>query len=303
MANFQAIYFLEFPRWCCSGLRNVVCALLFPAAFAMANVVVYDPFSDGGVTNGVDANDIAWTNLTSGSSLAVNSAGIQPGTGNYLQLTSTSTFSGAVGALPSDPMLNLDMGQTLTLTLKFTYTSATLPNAANTLRFGLTDSTGAGTGVSIGTGTNSSLSLRQDRNAFVNSDRFGGPQQDFVEFNSVGDSFVNGTMSSGLQTDTAYSLLLSITRLASSMSILAQVNGGEATAIDFDDTPDTNNTIGRDFITNFSGGAIIVRNGNTNSSFRLDDVTVTVIPEPGSIALLGLGCFLLMIKRRTGIRF
>jgi len=268
---------------------------------AHGEVVVNDTFDIGAPptigNDAADPLDLAWVAAFNNTSVTVGSGGTTPGAGNYLENDVSSGFSLIRGALPVDAMLTLDVGDTVTLSFDVAYSSNS-QSAAGGFRFGLFDSTGLGTVVQAGVASgNTGLIVRHDTTATVNAD-MGSGAGGADTFAGPSDVIVDGTMTSGLDNSSpydAYTALLSITRTtASSVSISASLNGGIATVTDFDDAGDA-----ADLLSNFSGGYIVIRNGNVTNDFRIDnvEVEVTSIPEPASLALVGVGGLLLLTGR------
>lgn len=269
-----------------------------------AATIVSDTFTDGGITDGTDAQDVAWTANFNVNTPTVVSASPVPGTGNAMNVDATSTSGSVRGALPSDTALNLTtVGQTITLSMNVLYTGT--PDNTTGFRFGLMDSgLDIGVGVVVGTGTGTGYSIRHDINdTNTAGDRLGGVNG-AAAFSGTGDTSVANTVFGGMVINTSYALSFSMTLTSlTQITYSASVNGGlAATAVDVDNTPDTNNNEGNDFLKNFSGGLIIVRNGTgTTTDFRVDDVLVTsVVPEPSAPLMLisSLGTLALLRRRR-----
>ncbi|MGE9266542.1 MAG: PEP-CTERM sorting domain-containing protein [Verrucomicrobiales bacterium] len=246
-----------------------------------AAVVVQDGFDDGDSADGLDPLDLQWS-----ATSAVASGGFQPGTGNYFELVAGGEWDQRNGTLPTNPLLDLQVGQTLTLTFNMGYAGAP-ENDPDGFRFGILGASGSrvGIGALVGTGTSTNLSLQYDR--VSGGDNFGGIEAG----NNVSYSGQTKTaMSAGLADGVSSTFSLSLTRHANSLDVLAEVNGGTA-AVTVSDSHEG-------FFTDFSAGQIIIRSGGVTQNFHFDDVQITVVPEPGAVMLLGLAGILGLRRRR-----
>ncbi|MGE9266541.1 MAG: PEP-CTERM sorting domain-containing protein [Verrucomicrobiales bacterium] len=254
------------------------------APWSLAAVIVQDGFDDGGYGNGADPLDLDWSNIPEDE---VRNTAPQPATGNYFAIDSRGNHTQRRGFLPVSSLLDLQVGQTLTLSFKLNYEDAPGDNAAG-FRFGLMGASGNrfGVGAVAGTGASTVLDLRYDQ---VNSDDdyFGGSNADN---NRSYSGSVNAAMSSGLSAGTNYDVSLVMARDATGMTISTSLNGGssEVTILESD----------AGFYTDFSGGVLVIRAGGVNADFNIDDVQITVVPEPGGMLLLGLGGLLGLRRRR-----
>jgi hypothetical protein len=262
---------------------------------ASATLIVNDTFDVGTPTIGNDAgdpNDITWVGGVNNTSVSNNSGGTAPGTGNYLDNNASTGFSMIRGSLPIHSLLDIGIGDTITLTFDFVYYAGT-QSSADGLRFGLFNSTGFGTVVGAGVGgSQTGLRIAHDANATIDSN-MGSGTNGMDDFLGGSDVALTGTMSSSIDTSVVNGSL-SISRLnATTLSISTAINGGLATVTDVDDIRDD-----ADYLTNFSGGFVMIRNGNVNRDFRVDNVRIYVIPEPSSIAMIVLGFSALFMGRK-----
>jgi hypothetical protein len=103
----------------------------------LAATVVSDPFTDGGRTDGVDAQDVAWWkayNSTTAFTLDVENDGVLGSSLHYKNVT-TDVRRRAVANFTPQSLTNL--GDKITLSLDFRL--ASLPPYVDTIRFGLFD--------------------------------------------------------------------------------------------------------------------------------------------------------------------
>jgi hypothetical protein len=255
-------------------LAPLLLSLLAPAA--MANLLVVDPFDDGGVTDGADPLDAAWGS-NSGSLAVVSDAII--GSGNALEFTPGGTFRWTSAPIAAAP-LTLGVGDSLSLS--FTGRYSTDPGTgAGAFRFGFYDSNVNGNDSGYGAqihGGSGGIVLVHDRNQ---AGKDGSPL-------AGADVLILGTgatpVSAGDSTTPAFSASFTLTRLAGGMQLDAVFNGVPFSATD----PTT-------LFTTFD--RLTIRNGNTSGAFRVDNVRVEhlVVPEPTTGALLLVG--LLAVRR------
>lgn len=279
------------------NLLSISAGLLLLVLPVNATVIMNDTFDVGApATIGDDATDpldIAWVGGFNNTSVTVSSGSLLAP--DYLLNDVSSGFSMIRGSLPSNALLNLSIGSTVNLSFDFVY-AASPDSSANGLRFGLFDAAGYGTLANAGTsGSNTILALVHDTVAGINADMGSGPGG-ADPFSGTSDVVTAGTMSSSIGT-TAVSALFSITRTnASSLNLSVSLNGGTASVLDVDDAGDA-----VDYLTNFSGGYIVIRSGAPKQDFAIDNVRLEVVPEPATYALalgfLSLG--LVMLRRRA----
>ena len=255
---------------------------MVPGALA-ANYIVNDTFDVGAApTLGNDADDpldVAWSTF-SGSSTLASPPPAGPGSGNYLQTSTTQDFIRVLGNLPNgDPRLILGVGDTLILSMDFAY-SENAPDVGQGLRIGLVDANNLGYIATMGTGSDTTAQLFRDQLTTNQAGGGGWPA------NMTGPA-VSGTMLSGIQEGTDHTFRMQFTRVdADTMQVNAWLNG--ALLEGFDST-------GQHF--DFNDGLIVVRHGALSSNFRLDNVML-LTPEPGRSVLLAGGLLLLLARRR-----
>lgn len=279
----------------------VIASLALAATPASAATIFFDTFTDGGRTNGADAQDVAWYE----TSTAVNSSIISSGggelTGNTLSVDTVNSFQGVTAPFS---MTTLSVGQTLTVTLDLRLVSAT--NLSNGIRIGFSNSnsnvytadgvpntgtaaafTHFGYFTGVGTNTDNGVNVQQDAGT-----------DDTAGFsNGAGISAIGTAVSTGgFDNNTNRSILFSITRTATGASLNSQVFG----AVGSTGTP-ISQVIQEDTTSPyFSFDQLSVRIGNSGSvDYNIDNVLVTVVPEPGAALLGGLGMLMLLRRRRA----
>lgn len=229
-------------------------------------------------------NGFAWTRITGNSfTYSTPSVNMQTGTANALTATIGAgvTFQGMIGTMPASTTIGI--GETLTLSFIGQYTEAP-GDVGGGLRFGFisayNNSTNANAdnaiGVQSGTGANNTLSLNRDTTP--NSGPLGGAT-----------ALIATTTGSQNIGTSVYTASFAITRTdTSTYNYLGTVNGSTVSAI--------GETVGG--FDNYNAIAIV--NGNTAADFRIDNVSVSLIPEPNVTALLGgLGTLLLLRRSRS----
>lgn len=225
-------------------------------------------------------NGFSWTRgPNTGFTYSTPNVNMQSGTAEALKLTTTSSFQGMYGTMASSTTIAI--GQTLTLSFIGQYTE-TPTNTGGGFRFGFISNYNSGTnanadqavGMQVGTGGSTALSLNRDTT--VNNGAFGGTT---VAMGS------GGTLSSTIGTS-VFTASFSILRTGTSTyTYTGTVNGSTATAIG-----ETNG------YTNYN--AIGFTNGNNAADFQIDNLSVTLIPEPSAVLLGGLGLLTLLRRRR-----
>ncbi|HEY9250417.1 MAG TPA: hypothetical protein VIO38_14860 [Rariglobus sp.] len=236
-----------------------------------ATSLVDDQFLDGGVTNGTDASDAAWTSL-SNTSLTVGAFNSTGNTSDALRVDSTATFSGTRGAFTNASALAI--GEAITVSLDFRITNTPGNNNAG-LRFGLSSSSNT-YAFTFGTGTTAGAGIAQ-----FGTNTVGGTN---TIYTASGSSFaINDTAS--------HTFSFTLTRTsATSLSFLGIVDSNSVSAV-------TSNSI-----SNFTFTSIVLGQGGTTNDFNIDNVIVTqgAIPEPSTYAVFaGLAVLGLVAFKRT----
>lgn len=279
-----------------SLLTAVACmgtASLFAATQTQATTIqiVNDNFNGVGETVGDDAGvplDVAWSRIQPNATPNIGATKGVGGTPALGDTGSSNQYRGMIGLLPSAFALS-DTGDQIVLDADFRSNNApALPAAgvANGYRVGLFTSSGTGYFIDVG-------ALDQDT-APVN---FGSLtlEEDTGGSNLAGndgDSVVRDSVASGapvINSNAYRHFKLTLTKTATGIQVDADYENGAHTLGYLDNTPVA------------SIDRIFFGTGGHSVDYWVDNVTVetTDIPEPSSLALLGLGG-LLVARRRRG---
>ncbi len=275
--------------------KAIACAvLLVVAAPSQAALVLDDSFSDGDRTDGTDPLDSQWFFLTN---IAPDTAAV---VGDALTLERTGSTS--VGFNPHSVTTfapqTLGIGDTIILTFNF----QSLGGASATgIRFGLYNSGGTNLGNDIAgappaTGSTfqndlgySVFAPHQQVSNVTLYHRPTNSTNNTLQVAAGANTIVVGSGIQGTATDTAtvYTASLAINRFNSTSFNLAVNYAGTSFSENY--TPaaltDTYDTLSIFGIT------------GQNQAFTIDNVRVEVIPEPSTVAMLGVG-MLALIKRQ-----
>jgi hypothetical protein len=256
---------------------------------AQANlVVVNDDFEDGGFDdNPANPLDTVFDTNASGASTTFGLVDLAGDT--FLELNpGTSNNKGITGGLPS-PITLSNAGDFIELQITVQYTDPAGPaDVRNGLSIGFRDGTDVDSSGEFGASVNpGSLS--------------GGPNNDGVFFSDLVQNL------SGRHNTTGFGMS------PQTLTYRLGLSAGDASTVEYslsgaviDETG--NLASGTDPISDFVAGSSItlqtlfIEQGGGNSSrvtFAIDDVIVTTnVPEPGSLALLGLGAGCIVARRR-----
>lgn len=224
------------------------------------------------------------------------------------QAAATAQHSTAYFTASGSPAA-LAVGESITLTFDFTLT-ALGASTENGLRFGLFNSNGSryGAGFSSTAQSFSNLTVFDDSTGFFTTANvgattgqslFGARKGNASGSNTTpfgGSSTITGAFTNsgylGLVASTAYTASLSITRNTATQAFVSTtINGFTQSGTT---TGETASTLSFDSFTVLTGSAIVP----TGNTFTIDNVNVTVVPEP-SVAMLGaLGALALLRRRR-----
>lgn len=260
-----------------------------PASRA-AIVYMDDPFTDGDKTNGLDPNDTTWfLNNTTSSSLSVASDPVI-NSGNALRLNATASFRKFFGSFGA---VTLAQGETLQLSFDYRFHEAasgaglfrfglynnggSAPNAdgspADNDDFGYAAITNPGADVSNGTSVNSEIA--------GDAALGGSAPSGLIVFGTTGASVNVGTTLPG-------NAVFSITRnFDDSLTVSSSINGQSAASGTITTSPIT-----------YTFHHAVIGLGSSASDFSVDNVNVSVIPEPSCLLLSALGLAAAASRRR-----
>ena len=227
----------------------------------------------------VGSNDYTWSLINaSGTNYDVVADNGSPGIGSggalRIEQAGTGTFRGMIGTLGSTVTINL--GETLTLAFSGRYYEAPANNSGG-FRFGFISPGDLDNNLyaQLGSGGNTGYGLYQD---------LGGDDSPGAGTTAAVSSTASGSTYATLGTS-AFSAEFSITRTGpSAYTLSSNVNGAIRTATMTSGWNDYN--------------AIFIRNGGIAADFLVDNVSVTLVPEPATALLGGLGMLGLLRRRR-----
>lgn len=275
-------------------VTSIVLAASVPA---MATVLVSDPFTDGGRTNGADALDIAWWQTGGTGPLAMFAVQNDPSTSsNALFRDPNGGFSSFIGFFGATAQ-SLAVGDSISLSLDVRFT--TLPaNQNNAFRFGLYNSQGTQQADDFGGNSGNNFNNRLGDAGYYAGLNFGTASNLSAFFREVdtGGVLVGGAEVVGVGTNFAsvvvdllpHNLRLIVSRTAVGLDLSYSYDNGTP-VVRSDTTPIT---------TAFD--TIVIGQGNAVNPFYIDNVNVvyTPIPEPTLAAVL-LGTACLALRRRS----
>lgn len=267
------------------SIASTAAAIVLASGASHASTIASANFSGMSVTNATTvnavagSNDFTWSLINAASTnydVVTDDGSPGIGSGNALRIdqSGTGTFRGMIGTLGSTPTINL--GDTLTLSFSGRYYEAP-GNSSGGFRFGIINSGDLDNNffAQLGTGGNAGFGLLRD---------LGGDDSPGAGTTSAIASTASGATYATLGTS-AFSAEFSITRTGvSEYALSVNVNGAIRTA--------TTTTGWNDY------NAIFIRNGGISNDFLVDNVTVTLVPEPTAILLGGLGLLGLLRRRR-----
>lgn len=257
---------------------------LLTVATVRGDIVLSDSFSDGSRVDQNLPDSVRWAAMRATADAYVSSAGTLVGTNN----TSGTGFLGYF----AQPALTLSVGQTLTLS--FSYQFGATNHQDSNFRVNLFNSGGVRT-------TNDNTGFNNGAFNGWTGYGFGGQfgtngllRYRVVERTSTANNLLTGSsytiansavQTNGSQLSTWYTASLTLEYLdASTMRYTANLAGQTLVATD---------TV--NLVTSFDAVAI---SGGANNWMAIDDVTVTVVPEPSVALLLTSGLLALGLLRR-----
>jgi hypothetical protein len=268
-------------NWVLRTLALALCALW--ANSLTAAIIISDGFDDGGFTNGTDPNDIAWSDLTNTTPTVATDATISDG--NALNVNATAGFNRIWTNFAG---VTLNPGDSLTLSFDYRFTQNPADTASQ-FRVGLFNNGGTnnteGNDFGYGFATNVGLNSSTGTNVWeegVGTSILGGSPGGIVAFGTAGAS-VNSPNTG------AHSVVYTMTRnLSGGLDFSASIDGGLA-ATGTDATPAT---------TTFH--VLAIGEGGVTLDYNLDNIQLeyTPVPEPSTLAVVGLGGFGLLLARR-----
>ena len=287
-------------------LGAVMMLVAFLPLAARAEVIMNETFTDGDRALDTDPQDAAWF-TTSGGTLSVGTNAVI-GSGNAMTFTHTAVNptnkwqQRIVGQMRETATL-VNTGDWAKLSFDVVLNNSTA-GAIRTFRFGLfnsngtpfladaTDITASGlaandTGymaaLSTGTAVRGDLLYEQDTDLTF----MGGTPSPLTVFT---DALLPGLSANNT---TRYSLSLIVTKGAAGMTV-EYLQDGVSKLINT--TPFTTQLLNFDEV-GFAGG--IATSPYSQLDWTLDNVTVEVVPEPATLALLGLGGMVFLRKRKA----
>ncbi len=278
------------------GLEKMLVIGMLPITLFAAPVVYLDDnFNDNDRSNENLPSSGAWYRSFNNLSM------VEVSTGDYALKnapTSATVRHAATYFAPVATPVTLAAGETLTLSLDVTPTSKTPDDAFNVFRFALLDS---GSARVSGDNNNPKLTLNGGYGFFSNTQDSrtilwtrSNSNEAYLLSSTTGwgSSFGDQTASSGLAMvqDTTYTITTEIERLADgNVSIDYTVSDGtdSYTLSYLDDTHQY-----------YSFDTFAVAWGGAFGEGNIDNVSITVIPEPAAIGLLGAGAAAMLLIRR-----
>ena len=228
------------------------------------------------------ASDFTWSLIqTSSTNLDIVSDDGSPGIGggNALRMdnSGTGTFRGIVGTLASS--ITVDVGETLTLTLAGRYYE-TPGNNSGGMRLGFISPGDLDNNffVQFGTGGSTSFGLFRD----IDNDNTPGSGTGVVGISST----ASGPAFSSVSDTSPFAAVFSVKRTDTSVyQITATLNGSTRTG--------TSTTGWNDY------NGLFIRNGGIDDDFLIDNIAITLVPEPSAALLAGLAGVSLLRRRRA----
>ena len=293
------------------GVAMMLVAFLPLAARAAPGTWLNEKFTDGDRATGTDTLDTSWWS-TEKPIVNVGAETILPGntpTGNALSLTTTSTstsiFRRLAGGFTSQSLTNV--GDSITLSLDFRMTSlGTSGNTNRAFKVGLFNNNGTpllADGTSSLEPTSTTLTaLSDDKGYFVGIGSGTTGTTALAREDGTGPTFMAGTDLAYLTPTAGLSPQIQ-DLLAHSMVFTVTLDSASTVRIDF--------TLDGGLVDLTAGGGTIpytpftifnevgFSNGAYQTGFVIDNINVSTIPEPATLALLGLGGMAFLRRRKA----
>ncbi|HMP81363.1 MAG TPA: PEP-CTERM sorting domain-containing protein [Verrucomicrobiota bacterium] len=292
-------------------LLSIVSFTLLPTVLS-AQVIVDDSWADGGRNNGADPQDTDWWYSTASNAIEVGSG--------FLGMVTGTSGRGVHGTFASQALL---VGDTLTATFTFT-TPATVANnisgSSAGFRIGLYDTTGKpGLAADLSASSGSPNATYNNLNGYMmdldvnllagNNITFrqrtnsisGQLQATTADFEIIGSG---GGDNYGLAANTSYTGVLSLTRTGSDeLELTASLFQGLSLLSTHSVTDSTASTTTFGMLafhagSNLFGSSATPGQPDNGIDFTNIKIEYVPVPEPGSLALAGLGAALLAFRRR-----
>ncbi len=290
-----------------SAMRTLCSAALMltvSVASTQATVLLNDTFSDNERATQSLTGSAEWAFSNSGASNTNSSLSAATGALVYTSTTSSAQSATAYFTTAGSPVTLAD-GQTITLTFDFSLSS--IVNVDQGLRFGIFNSNGtrfasgfSGTmqpfsNVGVNGPTTGYLAYvnpgaTSGTSTYSVREEFTGGATPFSSTLAVGTN--NTAAYLGLVADTTYSAIFSITRSGADAVLSSTINGITQSGTDVGASAG----FSYDEISIFTASTTVPASG----TFTLDNVNVTVIPEPTAAMLGALGTLALLRRRRNG---
>ncbi len=271
------------------------------AARAAPGTLLNETFTDGDRATGSDAMDTSWY-FTNGPIVSVGTDTVLPG--NTLSLTTTSTstsiFRRLAGEFTSQSLTNV--GDKITLSLDFRLTSlGTSGNTNRAFKVGLFNNNATSITADVTTTAESTItSLSDDKGYFVGIGSGTTGTTALMREDGTGASFMAGT-------DIAYLTPASGTfpqiqdLLLHTLVFSVEMDSTSTMKVNFmlDGDPLKSLTAGGGTTLYTTFNEVGFSNGAYQTGFVIDNIKVEYIPEPATLALMGVGGTVLLRRRRA----
>jgi hypothetical protein len=268
-------------------------AFLLPVASDLRAVTLLDPFTDGQLVGGADNSGIAWYDRSANTIPEIINDAVL-GNGNALRLRITNGTQIDRPVIGVFNPITLNIGDSLTLAFHFRFElvpSATFNNTVDGFRFGFYNSNTTpvnadgttqsdndfGYQARIGTGTTAGLGLNREVSNGVAGELGAGNDRTTLTPNVLSTFAVNDTA--------MHSASFSMTRTEAGLDFSVMIDGVVRGTGSHNSSP-------------FTVFDEAIMSSGTPQNFYVDNVDVSVVPEPGSVAALSIGILPLLLLRR-----